>query len=56
MFLSLWLIACQSKIEKIGQDHAEEVIKWQELARFAGNELKYLGLTVTAEVKNQQKH
>jgi hypothetical protein len=50
----LLFVGCQSKIEKIGQQHAEEVLKWQELARYAGNELKYLGLTVTAGVQINQ--
>lgn len=54
LIFSLLFIGCQSKIEKIGQEHAEEVVKWQELARYAGNELKYLGLTVTAGVQISQ--
>jgi hypothetical protein len=48
------LFGCQSGIKQIGQEHAEEVLKWQELARYAGNELKYLGLTVTAGVQVNQ--
>jgi hypothetical protein len=51
----LLFVGCQSKLEMIGQEHAKEVLKWQELARFAGNELKYLGLTVTAGVQINQK-
>jgi hypothetical protein len=41
-------------VEKIGQAHAKEVLKWQELARYAGDELKHLGLTVTAGVQINQ--
>ncbi len=51
VLLSLFLLGCQSTLNDIGQDHAKEVVKWQELARYAGNELKHLGLTVTAGVK-----
>jgi len=49
--LCLLFTGCQSKIDRVGQGHAKEVIKWQELARYAGNELKPLGITVTAEVE-----
>jgi len=49
--LSLILVGCQATLNDIGEDHAKEVIKWQELSRYAGNELKHLGLTVTAGVK-----
>lgn len=38
----------------IGQEHAKEVEKWQALANYAGNELKHLGLTVTAGVQINQ--
>lgn len=54
VLFGLLLFACQSKLEKIGQEHAKEVVKWQELARYAGNELKPLGLTVTAGVQIHQ--
>lgn len=54
VLFSAALTGCQSNIDKIGQEHAKEVIKWQELARYAGNELKYLGLTVTAGVQIEQ--
>jgi hypothetical protein len=54
VLFSLLFIGCQSKLDKIGQEHAKEVTKWQELARYAGNELKYLGLTVTAGVQVNQ--
>jgi hypothetical protein len=54
VFFCLLFVGCQSKLEKIGQEHAKEVTKWQELARYAGNELKYLGLTVTAGVQINQ--
>lgn len=54
LLLSLVIVGCQSKLDKIGQEHAEEVMKWQELARYAGNELKYVGLTVTAGVQISQ--
>jgi hypothetical protein len=54
VLLSLLFVGCQSKLDKIGQEHAKEVVKWQELARYAGNELKYLGLTVTAGVQINQ--
>jgi hypothetical protein len=54
VLLSLVIVGCQSKLDKIGQEHAKEVMKWQELARYAGNELKYLGLTVTAGVQVNQ--
>ncbi|WP_226991168.1 hypothetical protein [Paraglaciecola psychrophila] len=54
VLLCLFLFGCQSKLGKIGQEHAKEVVKWQELARYAGNELKYLGLTVTAGVQINQ--
>ncbi len=54
MLFSLLFVGCQSKLDKIGQEHAKEVVKWQELARYAGNELKYLGLTVTAGVQVNQ--
>jgi hypothetical protein len=54
VLFSLLFIGCQSKLDKIGQEHAKEVMKWQELARYAGNELKYLGLTVTAGVQVNQ--
>jgi len=49
--ISLLLIGCQATLSDIGQDHAKEVMKWKELSRYAGNELKHLGLTVTAGVK-----
>jgi hypothetical protein len=54
LLLSLWLVGCQSSLNNIGQEHAKEVVKWQELARYAGNELKYLELTVTAGVQINQ--
>lgn len=54
VLLSLLFVGCQSKLDKIGQEHAKEVLKWQELAHYAGNELKYLGLTVTAGVQINQ--
>jgi hypothetical protein len=54
VLFSLLFVGCQSKLDKIGQEHAKEVVKWQELARYAGNELKYLGLTVTAGVQVNQ--
>jgi hypothetical protein len=54
LFFCLLFVGCQSKLDKIGQEHAKEVVKWQELARYAGNELKYLGLTVTAGVQINQ--
>jgi len=49
--ISFLLIGCQATLSDIGQDHAKEVVKWKELARYAGNELKHLGLTVTAGVQ-----
>jgi hypothetical protein len=54
VLLSLLLFGCQSKLDEVGQEHAKEVVKWQELAHYAGNELKYLGLTVTAGVQINQ--
>jgi hypothetical protein len=54
LLLILLLLGCQSSLNKIGQEHAKEVLKWQELARYAGNELKYLGLTVTTGVQINQ--
>lgn len=51
ILLTLTFAGCQSNLEKIGQDHATEVIKWQKLAEYAGNELKPLGLTITAGVQ-----
>jgi hypothetical protein len=49
--ISFLLIGCQATLSDIGQDHAKEVTKWKELSRYAGNELKHLGLTVTAGVQ-----
>ena len=51
VLLSLLIIGCQSGLQKIGSEHAKEVEKWQELARYAGNELKALDLTITAGVQ-----
>jgi len=54
LLVTLVIVGCQSKLDQIGQEHAKEVVKWQELARYAGNELKYLGLTITAGVQITQ--
>jgi hypothetical protein len=54
LILSLFLVGCQSTLEGVGQEHAKEVKKWQELARYAGNELKHLGLTITTGVQINQ--
>jgi hypothetical protein len=54
VLLTLSFTGCQSNLEKIGQEHAREVIKWQKLAEYAGNELKPLGLTITAGVQINQ--
>jgi|GEM_PF-2821496 len=51
VLLSLLMLGCQSSISNIGKKHAKEIIKWQELARYAGNELAYLGFTVTTGVQ-----
>lgn len=55
VLLTLGFAGCQSNLEKIGQEHATEVIKWQKLAEYAGNELKPLGLTITAGVQINSK-
>jgi hypothetical protein len=54
VLLILSFAGCQSNLQKIGQEHATEVIKWQKLAEYAGNELKPLGLTITAGVQINQ--
>jgi len=45
------LIACQSQVEKAGDMHAKDVLVWKELAKYAGDELGYWGLTVTGSVQ-----
>lgn len=48
LVLILW--GCQSTVDKASREHAERVLMWKELSRYAGNELKLLDLTISGSV------
>lgn len=50
ILVSFFIFSCTSKIDEGAAVHTKEASQWQDLASFSGNELKYWGLTISADI------